>query len=342
MRHPDSTPRDRVRTSADAPPRPGPGGFTLVEALIAVTMGTLVVAAAFSLFNSQQEAARASDLRMELQQNARYALDLIRRDLQEAGEGLDPTTPWGVVAMVDGAGAGVPDSLYLLYVEPGTPGHSPTSDNGDSDPSGTVTLRIECDDPVDDLEAGDFLSMANGSARGVALIESVDRQVNDSCTPGDPGSMKIGEAELSIAQIDGEGHGWIWEEGRNDDQAAFKEVQAVAYYLDERDPDNPKLVRATQYSTGGDDAGWSGRPLAEGASEFQVGMIFASGDTLPGADATDGDPDNDHDDVNSVIVRLRVLARRTDPAVAGGDRLGREYAITVTPRNQIYTRNLQD
>jgi hypothetical protein len=279
---------------------------------------------------------------MELQQNARYALDLLRRDLQEAGEGLDPTTPWGVVSMVDGAGAGVPDSLYLLYVEPGTPRHSPTSDNGDTDPSGKVTLRIECGDPVDDLEAGDFLVMANGSARGVAVLESVDREVNDSCSASDPGSTKIGEVELGIDQIDGEGHGWIWEEGRNDDQAAFQEVEAVAYFLDERDPDNPKLVRATQYSPRGADAGWAGRPLAEGASEFQVGLIFANGDTIPGADATDSDPDNDHDDVNSVVVRLRVLARRTDRALAGGDRFGQEYAITVTPRNQIYTRNLQD
>lgn len=319
----------------------GGAGFTLVEALIAVTIGTVVVAAGFSLFNSQQEAARVEDLRLELQQNARYALDMLRRDLQEAGEGMDPNAEFGVVSMRDGGG-GTPDTLYVLYVEPETPSHAAADANAGVSGQDSVWLQITCDDPVDDLEGGDFIYMANGSARGVAVVEGTDRRVTDSCSGSDPGTKPIGELRMGIEAVDGGGHGWIWAEGRNDADAAFLKVQAMAYHVDRSDPDDQKLVRATRYDPSGADPGWTGRPLAEGARDFQTALVFADGDTLRAADGTDPDPSNDYDDINSVAIRIRVAARRRDPDLAGGDLFSREYAITVTPRNQLYTRNLRD
>lgn len=319
----------------------GRGGFTLVEAIIALTLGTLVVAAAFSLFNTQQGAARAEILRLELQQNARYALDMLRRDLQETGEGMDPHDEFGVVGMIDGTGTSA-DSLFVLWIEPETPTHSASDDNAAVSGQDSVWLEITCDDPVDDLDEDDFLYLANGSARGVAVVEGSDRDVTDTCGAGDPGTKTIGELRLGVDQVDGERHGWIWEDARNDDGAAFQKVRGAAYYIDDSDPDNPKLVRATRYRPDGPDAGWDGRPLAEGVVDFQSALIFADGDTLVTADGTDPDLTNDHDDVNSVRVELRVQARRRDHELAGGDAYEREYGTTVTPRNQIYTRNLQD
>lgn len=331
---------ERSRPARAGRPAGAEAGFTLVEALVAVALGSLVVAAAFSLFDTQQEAARVEDLRLELQQNARYALDMLRRDLQEAGEGADPRAEFGVVGMLDGGGSS-PDSLFVLYVEPETPTHGAAPANGSVSGQDSVWLAITCGDPVDDVEGGDFLYLANGSARGVAVVEGSTREVTGSCAAGDSESKQIGELRLAVDPVDGERHGWTWEEGRNDGSAAFTRVNAVAYYVDDSDPESPELARATRYRPSGPDAGWDGRTLAGGVTDFQTSLIFADGDTLAAADGTDPDPSNDHDDVNSVLVRLTVAARRKDPDLAGGERYQRDYAITVTPRNQVYTRNLQ-
>jgi len=320
----------------------GHDGFSLVEMMIAVTLGTIVVAGAFSIFNSQQKATRAEDVRREVQQNARYALDFLRRDLQEAGEGMDPNSEFGVIGMLSGTSASDPDSVFILFVEPGTESHGPTGDNPAGAPNDSVKLKITCDDPVSDLSVNDFLYLANQSARGVSVITAVNRQETRTCGGSVSGADSIGAVSLGIEQVDGERHGWIWPEARNDDQAAFMKVQGIAYFIDESEADNPKLIRATRYETQLGDPRWEGRPLAEGVAQLQAGLIFADGDTLSSADASDSDPENDYDDVNSVVVRLRALARRTDKDLAGGSRFGRSYGMTVTPRNQLYTRNLNN
>lgn len=329
------TPRSELASA----PRPGPvrAGFTLVELLIAVTLGGMVMAAAFGILNSQQESVRTDELRRELQQNSRYALDLLRRDLQEAGEAMDPAAEFGVVAMGDGGGSR-PDTLYLLFIEPETPTHdaeAPASSSGFEQDSARLTIR--CNDDVDDVEEGSFLYFASSTERGIAVVRGVDREITDTCDPGDPPSEPIGVVKLGIEPVDGESHGWILQ--GNQAGAGVVRARAVAYYVDDSDADDPRLMRATRYRP---DGTWQGRPLADGVNDLQLGLVFADGVTRQGADGTDGNPDNDYDDINSVEIRLTTQARRVDKDVAGGERLERNYAMTVSPRNQIYTRNLDN
>ena len=73
-------------------------GFTLVELLIALTLGLVVVAAAVELFSRSVSATWLISQRAELQQNARASSNLLTKDISLAGAGL----PTGGVALASG------------------------------------------------------------------------------------------------------------------------------------------------------------------------------------------------------------------------------------------------
>jgi len=75
-------------------------GFTLVEMLIALTLGLVVVAAAVQLFSKSVSATWLISQRAELQQNARASSNLLTRDISLAGAGM----PTGGVALASGTG----------------------------------------------------------------------------------------------------------------------------------------------------------------------------------------------------------------------------------------------
>ena len=75
-------------------------GFTLVEMLIALTLGLVVVGAAVQLFSRSVSATWLISQRAELQQNARASSNLLTKDISLAGAGL----PTGGVALASGTG----------------------------------------------------------------------------------------------------------------------------------------------------------------------------------------------------------------------------------------------
>lgn len=60
-------------------------GFSLVEMLIALALGTLVAGAAFAILHSNQRSYQANQGLNRVQENARVAFELISRDLRAAG-----------------------------------------------------------------------------------------------------------------------------------------------------------------------------------------------------------------------------------------------------------------
>jgi type IV pilus assembly protein PilW len=65
-------------------------GFTLVELLVAVTLGLVVLAATTQLFKNGMDATMLVSQSSEMQQNARATLNLIAKDVSMAGSGLPP------------------------------------------------------------------------------------------------------------------------------------------------------------------------------------------------------------------------------------------------------------
>lgn len=64
------------------------GGFTLVELMLAMAVGTIVMAAVMGSFASQHRSYLAQNDVIAMQQNARVAMDLLIRDIRSAG--FDP------------------------------------------------------------------------------------------------------------------------------------------------------------------------------------------------------------------------------------------------------------
>lgn len=60
-------------------------GFTLVELMIAMTIGGLVMAAVMTAFISQHRSYLAQDDIIDMQQNGRVAMDMLTRDIRTAG-----------------------------------------------------------------------------------------------------------------------------------------------------------------------------------------------------------------------------------------------------------------
>lgn len=334
----------RTRRRPRAAPRPGgrerplrdvlrdPGGFTLVEIIVATLLSTIVLGGALMIFNSQQRNARTERLLVELQQNARYAIDMVSREIQTAAQGMDPTAEFGVVAMIDGSG-GAADSLYIAYADAEGDTYTLKDPPGPADRK--VKLKQTCGNIVDDLNPGDFMYIAKGSMRGIAYITRENPDPDDDACNNKDDDYELSDKVFDIQLVDGERHGWLWQ--GNEAGSAATHAIGAAFFLDASQPGNPRLMRASDYP--GD--AWEGGAIAEGISDFQVELIFASGDTLTAADGTDADPDNDYDDITSVRVTFTATARRTDYALAEGERFSRSYSVSVAPRNLMYTRNLE-
>jgi len=60
-------------------------GFTLVEVLLALLMGGIVLAAVMNSFQSQHTTYLAQDQVVEMQENARVAMEMLVRDIRSAG-----------------------------------------------------------------------------------------------------------------------------------------------------------------------------------------------------------------------------------------------------------------
>ncbi len=60
-------------------------GMTLIEVMVALTIGLLITAAILSLFISMNKSYKQNDAIARMQENARFALELITQDLRHAG-----------------------------------------------------------------------------------------------------------------------------------------------------------------------------------------------------------------------------------------------------------------
>src|SRR3989304_4180050 len=68
-------------------------GFSLIEVLISMAITLIVMGAVFGLLTRGQRSFQREPEVADLQQSARAALDLVTRDILQAGTGLPPEFP---------------------------------------------------------------------------------------------------------------------------------------------------------------------------------------------------------------------------------------------------------
>lgn len=99
-------------------------GFTLVEILVAVFLGTIIVMAGYSVFNMSYKSYKKNYANTELNQNARIALERMSREIRQARD-ITTTLPENAIDALsaiqfqDGHGivqTGVPTNCDFLYI----------------------------------------------------------------------------------------------------------------------------------------------------------------------------------------------------------------------------------
>ena len=110
-------------------------GFTLVELLIAMTIGLIILTALSSTFLLQRDAYDDQEQIAEMVQTARAAMDMMSREISMAGyapTGAIPKTPTGTMQRSDPTGAkfvGIPYDANKLQIYADLNGDEDTDDS---------------------------------------------------------------------------------------------------------------------------------------------------------------------------------------------------------------------
>ncbi len=263
-----------------APPAPKQGGMTLIELMVAMSIGLFLIGGALYMYSQSKNTYRASDSLSRLQESARFALDTIEPDIRLArywGRNAEPAmieVPAGVTVPCSGS----PDvAAWALRV--GVP--------------------VEVSDDRYDLPCNAF---ANSPRAGSDVLTLRHAEPWSGGTQPVPEAGRL-QVQTSLA------HGRIFADGISPDlgaDSARHNVVVSAYYVNERssfDTSQPSLRRLTLRADGslGEDE------VIPGVENLQVQLgIDTNGDG--GVDRyVDGDNPLVTDDAAVVAVRLWML-----------------------------------
>lgn len=212
-------------------------GMTLVELMIGLVVGLLVMASATSIFLTQQTTSQLGRSRQELQQQARFVLDLMSRDIRAAGDlacvpGITPVNllPTGVAASYPMDQGGLRGTSYAngsLGTLPSWRG-SGSIDQARSDVLVTYGLlstsvlntamsssqdaTLDVRRPFTDWQAGDALMVSDCLSAAVLQVQLVSVNATDSTrlTLTLPSSSGLGKAFGAGATVGQLGQAWYW------------------------------------------------------------------------------------------------------------------------------------
>jgi len=225
----------------------GQRGFSLVELMIAITLGSLVVAGVGYLYLGSRQSFRNTENMARMQESARYALDTMARDIRMAGS-------LGCTSLVEAAptlGAPIPATL----VPPPTNVNAVVGGDVGIDPPGV---------PGGARVAGDAISVWGAQASSVTLASLTAGanpyayKVNDilavvTCRPAADappvGTLRSAPADLTTLP------------GAPADEVM--EFDRFAYYI----ANNPANIRSL-YRASINDGG--GAELVEGVEDMQI------------------------------------------------------------------------
>lgn len=187
-------------------------GFTLVELMVAITIGLIILAAVTSLFVSTKRSYSEQDRQAKMQENARFALNFLSYDLRLAGYYgcLDDVDAQSVNSIVN------PGSLFLnaLYPVEGIDNASGTwypSNDTATVPSGmmanTDAIVLRMASPLDAVNLAE--PMPNTSAElkldSVAGLDDGDVVMLSDCSSADVFQITAVQSSLHIQHNGGTG-----------------------------------------------------------------------------------------------------------------------------------------
>ncbi len=301
-------------------------GFSIVELMVAVTIGLLLMAGAISIFISNKETYEVTEDLSRLQENARFAIGTMARDLRMTGffgcaDNLLAVTNQLTITT---AGTLYDVSNPLEGYEQGAAGWAPSNNNenvaamvADSD---GITVRyaegvgdalgaamVDASDAVqiaaaDTLRQGDIVAVNDCASADIVQVTGCSADANFNCTgsnllhaaSGTPGN---GAATLSKVY---------------DTDATVSRMVAARYFVGTGAAGGPSLFR-TRFTANAGNSQVITEELVEGVENMQILYgVDTDGDRAPDAYRNAAAVTAGTDWPNVVTVRIGMLVRTVD------------------------------
>jgi len=154
--------------------RPRQHGFSLIELLIAITLGLLITVGVANIFLNSKRGYRVQDSIGRMQENSRYAVDFLSRavHLADFWSGV-PVNRITTIGTPSYTGAGSCDAAWLINPAEGVRGYTGGASAPSGMPAGCLTnyvansdvlvvRNIDPDDQVSDTALAQTATLANG------------------------------------------------------------------------------------------------------------------------------------------------------------------------------------
>ena len=292
-------------------------GFTLLELLIALTIGLVVLTAATKMAAMTWVGVRGLTIRDDITRNARYIGLSLQRDVQETGVDLSSSVDFGTLATFA-------DTVVMLRVP-----YAPTASN--QYPLSTANFAngvcgVTCVEirttggVVPDIVAGDLARVQVSNSRRLIYVTSVTAVANGYRVNFDANANLLhhtaGIGGLAI----------------NPATTFVQKLGMVAYWRE-----NDQLWRAQKLNN---TLTLAGESIATSVQALTATLVFVNGAEAATADnGSDANSNNDNDDIAALRIQATVQGDRTDPRVNGGQPVRRQLQWWFAPRNLIYERN---
>ena len=293
----------------------GRGGFTLLEMILALTIGLVVLGAAMSLTAGTWRSVRGVSIRDGVTRNSRYLGVTLQRDVQETGVDLSSAPDFGSLATFG-------DTIAILRV-PYTPAAAPqyalSTANFANGVCGVSCLEIQSA-AAPALAAGDIARVQISNTRRLIYITSVAAVAGGYRVNFNANARLLHHA-AGIGGVAVVAAGTF-----------VQKLGLVVYYRN-----GTQLMRATSLSAA---LLPQGEMIATGMQTWQAQLVFTNGNAVAQADSgSDGNTVNDYDDIAALRVQATIQGDRTDPRVNGGQPVTKQLQWWFAPRNLIYERN---
>lgn len=144
-------------------------GLTLVELMIAVVLGLILVAGVIQIFVANKQTYRITDAQSRLQENARFTLDLLTRDIRSAGYSGCRTIEKMNVNQI--ANAPVPTLMGENTIIMGSEADSLTSWSPPLELPATLKAKV--------VPRTDVITLQHGTSCGATLTKSIGSSNGD-------------------------------------------------------------------------------------------------------------------------------------------------------------------
>jgi hypothetical protein len=152
-------------------------GFTLVELMIGMLLGLLLIGGVVALFLQSSESFRTDENVARMQDQARYAMDELGRDIEMAGFIAEPLSPTALtfdasLAVEDGCGPAGEDDWLVRLIDAGT-GDNTTLTGVDNATGAAAAGAYACIDSGEVDAGSDVIAVKRMAAR---LVPPADVQ----------------------------------------------------------------------------------------------------------------------------------------------------------------------